>query len=298
MSGPEAAPVVLARATLDREHEGLRIDRAAMLALDLPSRNRARKAIKAARLLVDGAVVETSRLAHAGATLTLLASDVPPPALETELPIVWSDPHLAAVDKPAGLVTSGHHDRTLARALPWNLPPSEVEDALPYARPVHRLDARTRGLVLVARSHRALVELGRTFQERRIRKRYRALVGARLEGSGVVDEPVSGREARSQWSAVSHSRSLVTDWITTLDLWPETGRTHQLRRHCAALGAPILGDLRYGSRLRGQGLFLAAVQLELPHPVTGEPLTIALDEPYKFGAFRDREARRWAKWRE
>lgn len=292
------APVILARATLTEEHRGLRIDRAAMLALDLASRNRARKAIKAERLLVDGEAIETSRIASPGLTLTLLAPDAPPPALEKDLAIVWSDEHLAAVDKPAGLVTSGHHDRTLARALPWNLPPSDASDALPYARPVHRLDARTRGLVLVARTHRALVELGRTFQERRIRKRYRALVGARIPGEGVVDEPVSGREARSRWRAVNHSRSLVTDWVTTLDLWPETGRTHQLRVHCAALGAPILGDRRYGSRLRGQGLFLAAVQLDLPHPVTREPLCITLDEPYKFGAFRDREARRWAKWRE
>ncbi len=288
---------VLARAVLGAEHEGLRIDRAAMLALELPSKNRAKKEMKAGRLLVDGVQVETSRIAHAGVEVSLLASDVPPPPLVRDLTILWSDEHLAAVIKPAGLVTSGHHPVTLARAIPHNLPPSEASDALPFARPVHRLDARTSGIVLVARSLRAQVALGRAFEQRQVRKRYRALVGTKLEGSGVVDDPVAERDARSRWVAVTHSRSLVTDWVTTLDLWPETGRTHQLRRHCAALGAPILGDLRYGSKLRGQGLFLAAVQVELAHPVHGTPLSLTMDEPAKFTSFRDRETRRWRTWR-
>ena len=293
--GQELTPprVVMARAVLGPEHEGLRIDRAAMLALELPSKNRAKKEMKAGRLLVDGLVIETSRIAKAGHEVTLLAPDEPPPALARVIPIVWADEHLAAVAKPAGLITSGHHPITLARALPHNLPPSDAADA----RPVHRLDARTSGLVLVARSLRAQVALGRAFQERTVHKRYRALVGCRLEGEGVVDLPVLDRPARSRWRAVMHSRSLVTDWVTTLDLWPETGRTHQLRKHCQSLDAPILGDRRYGNRLRGQGLFLSAVEVSLTHPVTGEPLTITMDEPAKFSSFRDREARRWRTWR-
>ncbi len=290
--------MILARATIGPEHAGLRMDRAAMLALELPSRNRARKAMKAERLLVNGEVVETSRIAVEGAVVTLLAPTEPPPALDLDLPLVFVDPYLAAVAKPAGLVTSGSgHPRTLARALPRNLPPSDAADALPYARPVHRLDARTSGLVLIARTHTALVGLGRAFQERRVHKRYRAMVGVRVEGEGRVEQPVDGRDARSRWRAVEHSRSLVTDWVTTLDLWPETGRTHQLRKHCVVLGAPILGDMRYGSRLRGQGLFLSALELELEHPVTGEPLHIEVPEPAKFGTFRAREERRWRTWR-
>jgi len=288
---------ILARATLGPEHEGLRIDRAASLALEFPSRNGARKEIKAQRLLLNGAVVETSRFAVAGGELTLLAPDVPPPPLARDIPVAYLDPHMAVLVKPAGLVTSGHHLLTLARAVPHNVPPSDAPDALPFARPVHRLDARTTGLVLVARTLSAQVELGRALQERRVRKRYRALVGTRLEGEGVVEEPVDGRPARSRWRVVQHSRSLVTDWVTTLDLWPETGRKHQLRRHCAALGAPILGDRRYGNRLRRQGLFLAAVELALDHPITGEPLVVTMPEPYKFTSFRDREHRRWNTWR-
>lgn len=288
---------ILARATLGPEHEGLRIDRAAMLALELPSKNRAKKELKSARLIVDGEQMETSRIAKSGWELTLLAPDVPPPTLAIDLPVVWQDEHFAVVAKPAGLITSGYQKLTLARALPHNVPPSHVEDALPFARPVHRLDARTSGLVMAARSLRAQVELGRALQERRVRKRYRAMVGVKIEGEGAIDETVDGRQARSRWRAVSHSRSLVTDWVTTLDLWPETGRTHQLRKHCVALGAPILGDMRYGSRLRGQGLFLCATELQLEHPVTGEALTIKMDEPYKFTSFRDREERRWRTWR-
>ena len=288
---------MLARATVGPEQAGLRMDRAAMLALELPSRNRARKELKAGRLLVDGAVVETSRVAAAGQELTLLAPPEPPPVLARPLDILWSDEHLAAVWKPPGLVTSGAGRDTFAAAVPFNLPPSDAPDALPWARPVHRLDARTSGLVLCARSLRAQVELGRMFAERRVHKRYRALLGGRLEGSGEVEEPIDGRPALTRWRVVESTRSLVTDWITAVELEPVTGRTHQLRRHCAGLGVPILGDLRYGSRLRGMGLFLAAVRIELAHPITGESLRIEAPAPDKFSTFPAREQRRWERWR-
>lgn len=288
---------MLAEVTLGPEHDGARIDAAAMVVLELPSRNRAKKEIKAGRLLLDGATVETSRRVRVGQTLTLHAPPEPPPVYARDITVVHADPHLAVVLKPAGLVTSGNRARTLERALPFNLPPTDAPDPLPWPRPVHRLDARTSGLLLVARSLRGQVGLGRALQERRVHKRYRAIVTGRLEGEGVVETPIEGRPARSRWAAVAHARSLHTEWMTILDLWPETGRTHQLRIHVAGLGHPILGDGRYGPDkvLRSQGLFLSAVSLGLEHPVTGAPLEIAVDPPAKFVTFPAREQRRWER---
>jgi len=290
-------PFVLAEVPLPDALAGARIDAAAMVALELPSRNRARKEIKAGRLLLDGATVETSRRVHAGQTLTLLSPPEPPPVYAREIPVVYADPHLAVVNKPAGLVVSGNLAKTLERALPFNLPRTDAPDPLPWPRPVHRLDARTSGLVLIARSLRGQVGLGRALQERRVQKRYLALVTGRLEGEGIVEAPIEGRAARSRWRSVACSRSLHTRWMTAVDLWPETGRTHQLRIHMAALRHPILGDGRYGPAkvLRSQGLFLTAVALSLTHPVTGEPLAVEVPPPAKFTTFPAREARRWER---
>jgi len=217
------------------------------------------------------------------------------PVLPLDLDLVYVDDWLAVINKPAGLVTSGPRRRTLTAALPHNLPTSPRPDAMPRPHPVHRLDARTRGLVVVARTHSANVELSRAFQERPVFKRYRALVGGSLTGEGVVDLPVDGRSARSRWRCISVAQAPVTDTLTTVDLWPETGRKHQLRRHLASLGHPVLGDglhTESGPVLKGQGLMLAAVQLRLPHPHTGQPLDIEIPEPDKLVTFRQRAATR------
>ena len=85
-----------------------------------------------------------------------------------------------------------------------------------------------------------------------------------------------------------------------MDLWPHTGRTHQLRIHMAQLGFPILGDSLYGGDhkiLKGKGLFLRSLGLEFPHPITGENLCFELDEPSKFENQRVRESRRWEQFK-
>jgi 23S rRNA pseudouridine1911/1915/1917 synthase len=271
-----------------------RLDRFAFERLGMRSKKGAKKAIKAGDVLLNGEQVETSRFVTPGDRITLLRDREPPKAYERPVPIVHCDDHVAIVHKPPGLVVSGNRFRTLQQALPYNLPPSGARDALLIPRPVHRLDARTQGLVVVARSASALVHLSRSFEHRRVTKRYRALVQGRLEGEGVVTEPVDGREARSRYRAVTHTPSRWSGWTTTLDLWPETGRTHQLRIHCAHLGHPVLGDELYTDEsmplMRGGGLFLAAVAIELPHP-QGGTVSAEVDEPAKFGKYRQRSER-------
>ncbi len=266
----------------------------------LPSKARARKAAKAGTLRLNEQVVESSRFVQPGDRLSYSGpAQRPPKAYPRDLVQVHVDPHLAIVVKPAGLLTNGNRFQTLEGALVHGLPPSDAPDALPWARPVHRLDFRTGGLVVAARTTSAQVTLGRAFQERRVQKRYRAIVGGRLEGEGTVTEPLDGRDAETDWAAVAHHPSTRLDAMTTVDLWPRTGRTHQLRKHLAGLGHPILGDDKYTPDdtplLKGKGLFLWAVSLQLSHPHTGEPLLAETAEPPRFASLRQREARRVAK---
>lgn len=276
-----------------------RLDRFCAHALDrIPSRAFARKVIKRGGVLLNGETVETSRFVREGDVVELIDTGRRPARVfELELSVLFEDEHFAVVDKPAGIPTSGLKHRTLEHALPKNLQRSPQPDALPRPRVVHRLDVRTQGLVLCAKTARAQVALGRLFEERRVHKTYRALALGQLEGAGVSDGPIGGRSAVTRWKAIEHTPSLTPGALTTVELHPETGRTHQLRRHLAELGHPILGDDAYtpGKVLKKSGLFLAAVQLDFPHPITGEALTVRRDEPSKFDAQRRRERRRFLR---
>ena len=278
----------------------LRIDAYALQVFAaLPSRKQARKAIKAERLLLDGAPTRSARFVRPGDRLTLSVSDEPTqPILALDIPVPHQDRWLAVVRKPAGLHVRGNWGRTLHRALRHNLTLSPEHDALPDPDPVHRLDRRTSGLVLVARTALARARLGQMFEQRTIHKRYRAILLGRLEGSGEVTEPLEGREAHTRYAVVQHVRSLRTDWLTLVDLFPVTGRTHQLRKHMTGLGHPILGDDLYhtGEIYRGNGLFLSAVEQRFAHPITGEEVHVTIPHPRKFDSHLKREPRRWHRY--
>jgi 23S rRNA pseudouridine1911/1915/1917 synthase len=267
-----------------------------------PTRASARKACERGEVAVDGWLSESCRWVRPGHEVVWVAGVAKPlRVLQQPVPVLFEDDQLAVVHKPAGMPTSGHWARTLERTLPVNLRPCTLPDALPTPRPVHRLDAPTAGLVLVAKTRTAHAALGQAFEGRRVKKRYRAIAIGRLEGEGTIEERIEGRAARSRYVAVQHSRALRTDYITTLDLFPETGRTHQLRLHLASLGHPILGDTAHGlpgRTLYGKGLFLCAVELGFEHPQDGRLIEIHLDEPEKFGSFRLREERRYQRWHE
>ncbi|MCP4807271.1 MAG: NUDIX domain-containing protein [Proteobacteria bacterium] len=279
--------------------EGLRFDAFCLQAFEaIPSKAFAKKAIKRGALLLNGVSVESARFVRLGDVVELVGTGRRPAATyERELTVLFEDEHMAVVDKPAGIPTNGVKHRTLEHALPHNLERSTLPDALERPRTVHRLDYQTQGLVLCAKTGSAHVALGRAFEERRVHKRYRALVTGRLEGSGEVTTELDGREAHTRWAAVAHTPSLTPGWVTTVDLWPLTGRTHQLRRHVAELGHPVLGDTVHtrGKCLRHNGLHLASVEVRFPHPVTQEEVRVQRDEPAKFESHRSREIRRVAR---
>jgi 23S rRNA pseudouridine955/2504/2580 synthase len=218
--------------------------------------------------------------------------------------VLHEDEHVLAVDKPAGLAAhpgSGIEGATLveeARAylrVPDDLPPGEFKPS-----PAHRLDRDTSGIVLVAKTRRAMVRLGELFTEGdAIKKAYLALAKGKMpRPTGVIELPLSEHEqtGRSKERRGVNFQEAVTRWQVTssnhdaslLAVRIETGRTHQIRRHLQAMGHPVAGDRRYGdfpfnkearSRWGLKRMFLHAWRLEIPHPVTGTPLRLECPLP-------------------
>ena len=286
--------------TVPDDPEMLRLDAyCAKVFAVFQSRNQARKAIKADHVLVDGEHARTDWFPKPGWEITAkVSANAVLPILKVDLDVLYEDDHLAVVFKPAGIMTRGNTRRTVHRALRHNMGVSPLEDALPMPDPCHRLDYKTAGLLIVARTVSARLAILKMFAEREIHKGYRALIAGRLDGHGIIDEPLDGKDCLTRWRAVEHTHSLHVDWFTTVELEPVTGRTHQLRRHMAGLGHPILGDEVYtgsGKLLRRQGLFLASLHLDFVHPMTGETVVVDAPEPRKFIVLRKREAMRWSR---
>jgi 23S rRNA pseudouridine1911/1915/1917 synthase len=204
---------------------------------------------------------------------------------ERELRIAYQDEHLLVVDKPAGIVvhpSAGHSGGTLVQALLGR--GIAGGDATDRPGIVHRLDRDTSGLLVVARSGEAHARLQELVRERLLERRYLALVHGRPRSrSGRIEAPI-GRDRHdplrhsldtdSPREAITHfevERLLPRDALLSVRL--ETGRTHQIRVHLAAIGLPVLGDPVYGvpdPELRRQ--FLHANRLSFPHPFNGRPV--------------------------
>ena len=269
---------------------------AAKVFAEIPSASQARKLRKKGLLQKNGSLCPLPVTIAPGDTITLFPRRVQRKLYEHKVDVVYEDPHMAVVVKEPGLRTSGNRFKTLVACLPHNLTPSTAPDALPWPHTVHRLDDRTGGLVVVAKTATANMHLGRIFQHRQVEKRYRAIVIGRLEGCGRVETDVQDKPAASRFVARVHTPSTRFGWLTTVDLWPETGRTHQLRIHMASLGHPILGDDLYTGDVRNlerKGLHLWALSLALDHPIKGTPLQFEIPEPAKYATRRAWELKRW-----
>ena len=224
-----------------------------------------------------------------------------------ELKILYEDDDLAIVDKPRGVpITRDEEGRSgsLASALPHVLKPSEAstEDGiLRCPVNVHRIDKPTGGLVLCAKTRKALQVLSEAFQDRKVTKQYRAVVKGELEGTGTACFTVAGREAVTFYSVPRESDAMTMSVsanspVTSVDVWPQTGRKHQIRRMFAEMGCPILGDDRYGGGEEDgcPGLGLWAVGLQFVHPTTQEQVRIAKpDIDAEFLEWRREENERW-----
>ncbi len=267
----------------------------------LPSRNSVKKVIKRAELLHNGKRAEQGSWLQKGDCIELIDLETKPPKpYEMDLEVVWEDDHLAVINKPAGIVVSGNQFRTIENALQDNLKPSCAEDALKWAKPVHRLDHPTSGLLIVAKTSSAHMALGHQFEERTVQKTYRAIVKGTPEAQGRIEQKIEAQEAVSEYRLLKSSKSLKNGTLSLLELKPLTGRTHQLRIHLAGIGHPIIGDKIHDDKektISHKGLFLASVGLRFLHPISNEPIQVSIDEPTKFGSLLEREERRWLKFK-
>lgn len=242
--------------------------------------------------LKPGDVVEMNLDEHAPGAMT-------PERLPLE--VCYEDEHLLVVVKPAGMLvhpTRGVKSGTLANALTYHLNREAIEqrdatltlgeamseqipDTPPVVRPgmVHRLDCATSGLMVIAKHQRALSILTRHFHERLVEKQYLALVqGCVAQTECVINAPIGRNpEGQPHWKVMEDGKPAEThlrvlergESLTLVSLKPVTGRTNQLRIHCAHLGHPIVGDEWYGTEsVRGR-LCLHAARLAFHHPAGG-----------------------------
>jgi 23S rRNA pseudouridine1911/1915/1917 synthase len=219
---------------------------------------------------------------------------------EPELRVVHLDEHLAVVDKPAGLVVHpapSHEGTTLVDELADILGGGEDPE-----RPgiVHRLDKGTSGLLVVARGDEAHAALQAAVQRREVERVYLALVGGKVGSrTGTIDAPIGRASRQRHRMAVSGAASReARTHFTVLELLAlesyveaklETGRTHQIRAHFAAIGHPLSGDVTYGGARRYglQRQFLHAHRLAFEHPFSGERLSFESPLPDDLDAALD-----------
>ncbi|HSC51887.1 MAG TPA: RluA family pseudouridine synthase [Gaiellaceae bacterium] len=253
------------------------------------SRTAAERLLEDGGATVDGEPRPKSHRLEGGEQVELTVPEPVSSTIEREdvpLRIAHEDEHLLVVDKPAGVVvhpSPGHASGTLVHGLAGLAGGGEDEE-----RPgiVHRLDRDTSGLLVVARTDEAYERLQELVREHALERRYKALVRGRPRSwTGRIEAPI-GRDRRDPTrrsldtdtprEAVTHFEvEELLDRHALLDVRLETGRTHQIRVHLAAIGLPVVGDPIYGvpdEQLRRQ--FLHAWRLAFPHPVTGEQLEV------------------------
>jgi 23S rRNA pseudouridine1911/1915/1917 synthase len=286
---------------------GERLDR--VLAL-LTGRSRSEVAVLLAdgAVLLDAVVVTTGKgRVAAGQVVEVDLPDAdrsgPAPDPTIPLDVRYDDESVIVVDKPPGLVVhpaSGHGDGTLVNAILARYP--EVAGVGDPARPgiVHRLDVGTSGLLVVARTADAYTSLVEQLSARRVRRVYLALVWGQPEAaSGLIDAPVgrsardplrmtvseTGRTARTRYEVVATYSSPAV--VSLLRCRLETGRTHQIRVHLAAIEHPVVGDARYRGRRRAIDAprpMLHAAELAFTHPRTGKELSFSAEVPSDMAA--------------
>jgi 23S rRNA pseudouridine955/2504/2580 synthase len=297
---------------ITQDEAGLRLDRWFQRHFPGLSHGALQKLLRTGQVRLDGKRVEGKDRVEPGQSVRLPPGVMVAPAVKSKAAVVRSereekeiqrmvvhrDDHVIALNKPPGLAVQGGTGTT-----------THVDgllDALRFGyderpRLVHRLDKDTSGLLLIARTGQAAKRLTEAFRDRTTEKLYWAVVvGAPPRPEGIIDlalaKKMSGHERELVQVDEEEGQRAITNFkvldsagklAALLALWPKTGRTHQLRVHCTAIGCPILGDGKYGSEAAtldniadARRLHLHARRLRLPHPVKGQLVLEAEPPPH------------------
>jgi 23S rRNA pseudouridine1911/1915/1917 synthase len=314
----EAFPVLISVAP---EDAGKRLDQFLAARLESVSRARVQEMIAGGLVLVNDAPAKASLKLRGGERVSVLggAQRAPLKAIAEEIPldIVYEDDDLAVINKPAGMMvhagagaTDDARNRgTLVNALLHHL--KNLSGVGGDLRPgiVHRLDKETSGLIVVAKNDDAHRKLGAQFAAREVKKKYVALVhGWVKKDSGTLAQSISRDPVRRMrmTTRLEKGRTAVTHYrvvrrldtkfgkFTLLDVKIDTGRTHQIRVHVAAMGHPVVGDTVYGAPRQARGKnavigltrnFLHAAELEFRHPRTGIVVSLNSELPRELREF-------------
>jgi 23S rRNA pseudouridine1911/1915/1917 synthase len=306
------------------EDAGKRLDQFLAAKVNSVSRARVQQLIAEKKVLVNGAAARASLKLRGGESVSVLAEAqrAPIKAVAEDIPleIVHEDDDLAVINKPAGMMVhagagateEARNRGTLVNALLHHL--GNLSGVGGELRPgiVHRLDKETSGLIVVAKNDEAHRKLSAAFAAREVKKKYVALVhGWVKKDSGTIAQSISrdrvrrtrmttrgegGRAAVSHYKVV---RRIDTRFgkFTLLDVKIDTGRTHQIRVHVAAMGHPVVGDSVYGAPREAHGKsgaisldrnFLHSSELEFRHPRTGEMVSVKSRLPEELARFLER----------
>lgn len=252
----------------------------------VPTKSALKKALKKKLITVNDAVASSATLIHGGEHIRLAIPEGVGPTTKLIFPlrVLFEDDHLAAIHKPAGILVSGNRFKTIANALPQNLQRSPLPDAA-KPQPVHRLDYATTGILLVGKTSSSIRALNQMFADKEIAKSYYAVAIGAMEPAGEITSDIDGKRAQSAYRVCESVASERFTRLNLVELRPQTGRRHQLRKHLSGSGNPILGDRDYGQEpliLKGKGMYLHASSLRFRHPFTGEEMVLEDAPPASF----------------
>lgn len=277
--------------------DGARVDKAIAEMLDV-SRATASMVVKAG-VEISGEAAKASDRVRGGQIIRcqppVEATSLAPESVSFD--VLYEDDHVIVLDKPAGVVVhpgSGQTRGTLAAGILHRYPEIEGIGADDRWGLVHRLDKDTSGAILVARSRQALDVLTAELRRRKVERTYTTLVEGRMSApTGTIDAPIgrdpaqptrralthAGKHARTHYEVIRHFPDADASLLTVR---LETGRTHQIRVHLAAIGHPVAGDLAYGATrkdLDSPRTFLHASKVEFTHPTSGNRLSVEAPLP-------------------
>ena len=284
------------RFLIPKKCRGARLDKALASLMTEYSRSSLQSWIDESRILVNDRLAKRRQIVNGGERVSI---DIPKQAQvdwiaeNIPLDLVHEDDHILVINKPAGLVVhpgAGNSSGTLLNALLYH---SDEFAKLPRAGIVHRLDKDTSGLLVVAKTESARLNLIKQFKKRTIGRKYLAIAEGRLISGGAIDQPIGRSRRDRRKMTVGRGKPAVTHYRivsryrahTLVRVTLETGRTHQIRVHIQHAGFPLLGDAEYGRRTRlpkgaSQNLIFAlaefrrhalhAENLSLSHPLSGE----------------------------
>lgn len=254
---------------VDRGQEPLRIDKFLTARIEHATRNKVQQAAEAGMVQVNNAPVKSNYKVKPGDHIVVYTYKAPETTRivpeDIPLDIVYEDEDLLVVNKPAGMVVhpgSGNYTGTLVNGLAWylgNHKTEEVEPEIPRFGLVHRIDKNTTGLLVIAKSEKAMNNLARQFFEHTVKRRYMALVWGDFEQDEGTIEAHVGRHQRYRKKMASypegeHGKEAITHYrvlerfhyVTLVECRLETGRTHQIRVHMQYAGHPLFSDETYG----------------------------------------------------